>query len=161
MKGDAKVIEVLNEILTAELTAVNQYFIHAKMCADWGYNDLAAYAKAESIDEMRHADVLIDRILQLEGVPNMQRYFKVQVGKTVKEQFENDLQLEVDATERNRKAVKACSDANDTTSRMLVEKIQAEEEHHMDWLETQLNLIDQMGIENYLTTKVGPTATDH
>jgi bacterioferritin len=161
MKGDPRVIEVLNEILTAELTAVNQYFIHAKMCANWGYLELASYTKSESIDEMKHAEWLIDRILLLDGVPNMQRYFKLKIGKSVKEQFENDLALEVAATERNRKAIAICTEANDPTSRMLVERIQAEEEHHIDWLETQLRLIEELGVENYLVTKVGKTALGH
>jgi len=135
MQGDPKVIEALNEILTAELTAVNQCFIHAKMCADWGYPELAGYMRAESIDEMRHAELCIDRILFLEGVPNMQRYFKIQVGTTVPEQLRHDLQLELNATERNRKAIVVCAEAGDATSRQMVENIQAEEEHHIDWLE--------------------------
>jgi bacterioferritin len=155
MKGDAKVIEILNEVLTAELTAVNQYFIHAKMCADWGYMDLAAYTKAESIDEMRHAELMIDRILFLEGVPNMQRYFKVKVGTTVKEQFENDLALEVEAVKRLNNGVKACVEVGDNTSRQILEKILAEEEHHIDWLETQLQLIESIGAERYLSQKLG------
>jgi bacterioferritin len=150
MKGDAKVIEILNEVLTAELTAVNQYFIHAKMCADWGYQELAAYTKAESIDEMRHAEQMIDRILFLEGVPNMQRYFKIKVGGTVKEQFENDLALELEAVKRLNKGVQLCVDASDNTSRQILEKILAEEEHHVDWLETQIGLIDRLGEAVYL-----------
>jgi bacterioferritin len=127
MKGDVKVIEVLNEVLTAELTAVNQYFIHAKMCANWGYMELAAYSRAESIDEMRHAEQMIDRILFLEGVPNMQRYFKLKIGKSVKEQFENDLALEEEAVARLNNGVKTCVDAGDNTSRQILEKILAEE----------------------------------
>ena len=155
MKGDAKVIEILNEVLTAELTAVNQYFIHAKMCADWGYQELAAYGKAESIDEMKHAEQMIDRILFLEGVPNMQRYFKLKVGKTVKEQFENDVALEYEAVKRLNKGVQICTEVGDNTSRQILEKILAEEEHHIDWLETQLSLIEQIGLERYLTQKMG------
>ena len=155
MKGDAKVIEILNEVLTAELTAVNQYFIHAKMCANWGYLDLAAYTKAESIDEMRHAEQMIDRILFLEGLPNMQRYFKLKTGKSVKEQFENDLALEVEATKRLNNGVKTCVEVGDNTSRQILEKILAEEEHHVDWLETQLAIIAAVGIENYLSQKLG------
>ena len=161
MKGDDKVIEILNEVLTAELTAVNQYFIHAKMCEDWGYNELAAYTKAESIDEMKHAEQCIDRILFLEGVPNMQRYFKIEVGKDVKEQFENDVNLEYAAVKRLRKGIKICMDAGDHTSRQLLEQICDEEEHHIDWLEAQLHMIGEMGIKNYLAEKMGPTATGH
>jgi bacterioferritin len=155
MKGDAKVIEILNEVLTAELTAVNQYFIHAKMCANWGYMELAAYTKAESIDEMRHAEQMIDRILFLEGVPNMQRYFKLKIGKSVKEQFENDLALEVEAVKRLNGGVKTCVEVGDNTSRQILEKILAEEEHHIDWLETQLQLIESIGAERYLSQKLG------
>jgi len=158
MKGDAKVIEILNEVLTAELTAVNQYFIHAKMCANWGYGELAAYSKAESIDEMRHAELMIDRILFLEGVPNMQRYFKLKIGKSVKEQFENDKALEVEAVKRLNNGVKTCVEVGDNTSRQILEKILAEEEHHVDWLETQLSLIEQIGAERYLSQKLGETA---
>jgi bacterioferritin len=157
MKGDVKVIEVLNEVLTAELTAVNQYFIHAKMCANWGYMELAAYSRAESIDEMRHAEQMIDRILFLEGVPNMQRYFKLKIGKSVKEQFENDLALEEEAVARLNNGVKTCVDAGDNTSRQILEKILAEEEHHVDWLETQLQLIESLGAETYLAQKLGKT----
>jgi len=157
MKGDAKVIEILNEVLTAELTAVNQYFIHAKMCADWGYMELANYSKAESIDEMRHAELMIDRILFLEGVPNMQRYFKLKIGKSVKEQFENDKALEVEAVKRLNNGVKTCVEVGDNTSRQILEKILAEEEHHIDWLETQLSLIESIGSERYLSQKLGAT----
>ena len=157
MKGDPQVLELLNAVLTAELTAVNQYFIHAKMCANWGYMDLAAYTKAESIDEMRHAEQMIDRILFLEGVPNMQRYFKIKVGKSVKEQFENDLALEVEAVKRLNNGVKKCVEVGDNTSRQILEKILAEEEHHIDWLETQLQLIASIGAERYLSQKIGKT----
>ncbi|NJN14554.1 MAG: bacterioferritin [Planctomycetes bacterium] len=157
MKGNAEIIEILNEVLTAELTAVNQYFIHAKMCADWGYNDLAKYTKAESIDEMRHAEQVIDRILFLEGVPNMQRYFKIQVGATVEEQFKNDVDLEYKAVERLNRGVQLCVAKGDNTTRQILEKILSEEEHHVDWLETQLSVIAQVGIENYLSQKLGAT----
>ncbi len=157
MKGDAKVIEILNEVLTAELTAVNQYFIHAKMCANWGYMELASYTKAESIDEMRHAEQMIDRVLFLEGVPNMQRYFKLRIGKSVKEQFENDLALEVEAVKRLNNGVKTCVEVGDNTSRQILEKILAEEEHHIDWLETQLQVIESIGLERYLSQKLGKT----
>ena len=161
MKGDEKVIEVLNEVLTAELTAVNQYFIHAKMCADWGYQELAEYSKAESIDEMKHAETMIDRILFLEGVPNMQRYFKINVGKTVPEQFKVDVELEYAAVERLRKGITLCTEVGDHTSRQLLEQICAEEEHHIDWLEAQLHQIGEIGVKNYLAQKLGPTNAGH
>jgi bacterioferritin len=161
MKGDPNVIEVLNEVLTAELTAVNQYFIHAKMCQDWGYQDLAAYAKAESIDEMKHAEACIDRILYLGGVPNMQRYFKINIGQDVKEQLEHDLNLEQGAVERLNNGVKICVDAGDHGSRQLLETILSEEEHHIEWLETQIELIGKIGVEQYLATKLGATSSEH
>ncbi len=155
MKGDAEIIDILNEVLTAELTAVNQYFIHAKMCADWGYHALASYTKAESIDEMRHAEVVIDRILFLEGLPNMQRYFKINVGKDVPEQFKNDVDLEYKAVERLNRGVRLCVEKGDNTTRQILETILKEEEHHVDWLETQISIIDAVGIENYLSQKLG------
>jgi bacterioferritin len=154
MRGDPKVIELLNEVLTAELTAINQYFIHAKMCDNWGYERLAAYVKAESIDEMRHADSLIERILFLDGIPNMQRLFPVTVGETVKEQFELDLALEAKAIERLRNGVGACYEAKDHASRELLEHILVAEEEHTDWLETQLELMRQIGDAEYLSTQV-------
>jgi bacterioferritin len=156
MKGDDKVIEILNEILTAELTAVNQYFIHAKMCGDWGYHELEKYARAESIDEMRHAEIVIERILFLEGVPNLQRYFKINVGSSVPEQLKNDVELEYKAIERLNKAVEICVAAKDNTTRQLVEKILAEEEHHADWIEAQLHQIGEIGLPEYLQHKIGP-----
>ena len=161
MKGNPKVIEVLNEVLTAELTAVNQYFIHAKMCADWGYQELADYTRAESIDEMRHAEICIDRILYLDGVPNMQRYFKIHVGQDVAEQFRIDCDLEYQAVERLNKGVQLCVEVGDHGTRQLLETILKDEEHHIEWLETQKSLIEKLGIENYLTLKLGPTASDH
>jgi bacterioferritin len=155
MKGSDKVIEQLNEVLTAELTAINQYFIHAKMCADWGYTKLAAKVRAESIDEMRHADTLIERILFLDGVPNVQRYSKVNVGETVKEQFELDLQLEHDAIARLNKAIATCRDVSDNASREMLNAILVSEEEHTDWLETQLELIRQLGEQLYCAQQVG------
>ena len=161
MKGDPKVIEVLNEVLTAELTAINQYYIHAKMCADWGYQSLAAYMKAESIDEMKHADQMIDRILFLEGVPNMQRYHKITVGETVKAQFQNDVQLEYEQFERLNKGVKVCREAGDQTSSDILSALLLEEEHHIDWLEAQLGMMDQLGEQNYLSQKMGEDDAGH
>ena len=150
MKGDAKVIEILNEVLTAELTAVNQYFIHAKMCANWGYMDLAAYTKAESIDEMRHAEQMIDRILFLEGLPNYQKLSVLRIGETVKEQFECDMKIEVEAVDRLRRGLEYMRSIGDVTSARLFEDILADEEHHVDYLETQLGLIEKLGEALYL-----------
>jgi bacterioferritin len=158
MKGDPDVIKILNEVLCAELTAINQYFIHAKMCLNWGYKSLAAYGRAESIDEMKHAEILMDRILFLEGVPNMQKYMKIQVGETVPDQFKNDLELEYGAVERLNRGVKLCVEKGDNTSREILEKILGEEEHHVDWLETQIGLVKSIGLERYLSMKLGEEA---
>lgn len=155
MKGSDKVIEQLNDVLTAELTAINQYFIHSKMCKDWGYKRLADRIYHESIDEMKHADELIERILFLQGVPNVQRYGKITVGETVKEQLELDLKMEYDAVERFRNAIKIARDEErDETSALLLEKMLASEEEHVDWIETQLELIKQVGLENYLSQQI-------
>lgn len=155
MRGDPGVIEILNDVLTAELTAVNQYFVHAKMCQNWGYHRLADHVRHESIDEMKHADRIIDRILFLEGVPNMQRLFPVRVGETVPEQFESDLQLEYTAVKRLNDGIAACVAAGDNTSRHLLEEILVSEEEHADWLEAQLELIRQVGEQNYLAQQLG------
>jgi bacterioferritin len=154
MKGSATVIDVLNDVLTAELTAINQYFIHAKMCQNWGYARLAAHIRTESIDEMKHAEELIDRILFLDGVPNVQRYGKITVGEHVQEQFELDLKMEYDAVERFRKGIRSCRDEGDVTSADLLERMLASEEGHVDWLETQLSLIEQIGTKHYLAQQV-------
>ena len=154
MKGNAKLIETLNEILTGELTAINQYFIHAKMCANWGFARLAHKVREESIEEMKHADEVIERILFLEGVPNMQRLDKVRVGETVLEQFKLDLKLEELAIPRLNKAVAQATDAGDNTTRELVERILVSEEEHVDWLEAQLGLIKTVGEQNYLTQQI-------
>lgn len=154
MKGDSEIIDALNEVLTAELTAINQYFIHAKMCQNWGFMRLAAKIRAESIDEMKHADELIDRILYFEGVPNMQRLFKINVGETVKEQFTLDLELEKVAIERLNKAVKLCRDKGDNGTRERLEAILVSEEEHADWLETQLDLIATVGDAHYLAQQI-------
>lgn len=155
MRGNDKIIELLNEVLTAELTAINQYFIHAKMCANWGYNRLAAKVREESIDEMRHADRIIERILFLEGVPNLQRLGKVNVGETVKEQFELDLKLEYEAIARLNRAITTTRDLADNTSRELLVQILTSEEEHTDWLETQLELIKQLGEQLYYSQQLG------
>jgi bacterioferritin len=150
MLGDARVIEFLNEQLTAELTAINQYFLHAKMQENWGYTKLAAHTRHESIDEMRHAEILTDRILFLEGLPNYQRLFAVRIGETVREQFECDMQIEVEAVERLRRGIEHMRSVGDVTSARLFEDILADEEHHIDYLETQLALIDKLGEALYL-----------
>ncbi len=149
MKGNDKVIQTLNDVLTAELTAINQYFIHAKMCQNWGFTKLAKKIRDESIDEMKHADKLIERILFLEGVPNVQRLNKVNVGETVREQFELDLKLEHDAILRFNTGVALARDLGDNASRELLERMLISEEEHADWLETQLSLINQLGEPMY------------
>jgi len=161
MKGSPKVIDLLNDILTAELTAVNQYFIHAKMCQNWGYKRLYKRVYHESIDEMRHADDLIERILFLEGVPNVQRYNKVTVGETVKEQLELDLQMEYDAVQRFRGAIHVSRDQErDDATAVMLERMLVSEESHVDWLETQLELVRQVGLENYLARQIGEDEKD-
>lgn len=149
MKGNDKVIQTLNDVLTAELTSINQYFIHAKMCQNWGYTKLAKKIRDESIDEMKHADKLIERILFLEGVPNVQRLNKINVGETVREQFELDLKLELDAISRFNAGVALARDVGDNASRELLERMLISEEEHTDWLETQLSLISQLGEPMY------------
>lgn len=149
MKGNDKIIQALNDVLTAELTAINQYFIHAKMCANWGYTKIAAKVRAESIDEMRHADNLIERILFLDGIPNVQRYSKINVGESLKEQFELDLKLEYDAVARLNTIIALCRDLGDNASRELLDRILVSEETHIDWLETQLSLIQSLGEPMY------------
>ncbi len=154
MKGNAKVIEALSDILCAELTAINQYFIHAKLCQSWGYQRLAEVNRKEAIDEMKHADVLMERILYLDGVPNVQRLGKVTVGETVPEQFKIDLALEVEAVARLNKAIALAVDVGDNGTRDLIGKILTSEEEHIDWLEAQLELLKQVGVENYLAQQI-------
>lgn len=154
MKGDPKVISFLNEVLKAELTAINQYFLHSEMCENWGYERMAKLVKKESIEEMTHAEKLIERILHLDGTPNMSDYFKINIGSTVEAQIKNDLQLEYDAVKRLNNGVKLCTAANDAGSRELAEKILSDEEHHIDWLEAQLHAISEMGIQNYLAQQL-------
>jgi bacterioferritin len=150
MQGDKQVIEFLNAQLTAELTAINQYFLHAKMQDNWGYTKLAAHTRAESIDEMRHAEVLTDRILFLEGLPNYQRLSPLRIGETVPEQFRADMVIEVEADDRLRKGAAHMRSVGDITSAKLFEEILADEEHHVDYLETQLQLIENLGEALYL-----------
>ena len=154
MQGDAAIIELLNECLTAELTAVNQYFVHAKMQENWGYERLAKRGRDESIEEMRHAEELIDRILFLEGVPNMQRLFPVKVGETVPEQFDAEHETEVDAITRYNEGIRLCHDKGDAVSRDILERLVADETEHADWLEAQRDLIAQVGVENYLAQQI-------
>jgi bacterioferritin len=154
MKGDAKIIQFLNQLLKAELTAINQYFLHAEMCENWGYQRLAKLIKKESIEEMTHAEKLMERILYLDGTPNMTDYFKINIGATVEAQLKNDLQLEYDAVKRLNEGIKLCLAAGDNGSRDLAQKILDDEEHHIDWLEGQLHAIGEMGIANYLAQQL-------
>ena len=149
-----EIIKLLNEILTGELTAINQYFLHAKMCENWGYARLYERIEKESIEEMRHAEELIERVLYLGGIPNVQRLGKVNIGETVPEQFKLDLALEEEAIPRLNQAIVTCRDAGDNGTRIILEKILGDEEEHVDWLEAQLDLIDQVGAANYLAQQI-------
>ncbi|MEV7967278.1 bacterioferritin [Sphaerisporangium sp. NPDC088356] len=150
MQGDKDIIALLNEQLTSELTAINQYFLHAKLQEHWGYTKLAAYTRAESIDEMRHAEVLTDRILMLEGLPNYQKLGTLHIGQTVKEQLEADLQLEVEVVQRLRPGIQLMRERGDATSARVFEGILEDEEHHIDYLETELQLLNTLGEALYL-----------
>jgi bacterioferritin len=154
VKGNPKVIAMLNEVLKAELTAINQYFLHAEMCENWGYERLGKLIQKESVEEMTHAEKLMERILYLDGTPNMSDYFKINIGQNVPEQFKNDLQLEYDAVKRLNEFIPACREARDDGSRELLEHILQDEEHHVDWLEAQLHAIDEIGIQNYLSQQL-------
>jgi bacterioferritin len=154
MQADAGVLEVLNEVLTSELTAVNQYFLHAKLCHHWGYERLAEKIRQESIDEMRHVERLTDRILYLGGMPNYQRLFSVRVGETVPEQFRLDVESERESIQRLNDAIATCLGAGDNGSRELLADLLVDEEEHADWLETQLEAISQVGTENYLAAQL-------
>jgi bacterioferritin len=154
VKGDVKVIAVLQQVLKAELTAINQYFLHAEMCENWGYEKLAKRTRDESIEEMTHAEILIERILLLDGTPNMSDYFKINVGADVQQQMQNDLNLEYDAVKRLNDGIRLCVAAGDNGSRDLLEKILSDEEHHIDWLEAQLHAIEEVGIEGYLSQQL-------
>lgn len=154
MKGDAKVIAILNKVLGNELVAINQYFLHSKMFKDWGLSELAQHEYEESIDEMKHADSLTERILFLEGLPNLQDLGKLRIGENTREIFECDLGLEMDAIPDLRDGIEYCEQVRDFVSRDLLCDILESEEEHVDWLETQLGLIEKMGIENYLAEKM-------
>jgi len=154
MKGNDEVVQVLQDVLCAELTAINQYIIHARMNENWGYKKLAAYIQKESIEEMRHAQDLIDRILYFDGAPNMQKYLKINVGKSVPEQFTNDLQVEYDAVARLNKGIELARERADNGTRSLLEAMLKEEEDHIDWLEAQLGMIKEIGVENYLAQQM-------
>lgn len=154
MQGDAAVIEALNDVLTAELTAINQYFIHHKMCDNWGYSKLSHKKREESIEEMKHADDVIERILFLDGVPNMQRLSPVRVGENPIEQHELDLELELTAVKRLNEAIALAREKADNGTRELLEDILTEEEESVDWLEAQLHLVQEVGRERYLAEMI-------
>ena len=154
MKGDPKVIEFLNKALYNELTAINQYFLHAKMLKNWGLKELAEHEYKESIDEMKHADRLAERILFLDGLPNFQALGKLRIGETPRELLECDLALEMEALPLLREAIAYCEGARDAVSRKLFTDILDSEEEHIDWIETQLSLIARLGDQNYLLTKI-------
>lgn len=154
MKTDIRIIEALNEVLAGELIAINQYFLHGRMCRSWGYTKLGDTIYSHSIGEMKHASEITDRILFLEGIPNLQKLGKLQIGETVVEQLESDLKLEEDALVRLRKGISICMELSDHASKELLESILRDEENHIDWLETQLHLVKTIGLENYLSHQV-------
>ena len=154
MKSDAKILEYLNRVLKNEITAINQYFLHAKMQQNWGLTKLAAYTRDESLDEMKHAEKITDRILFLEGLPNYQRLGTLRIGQTVREQLESDLAIELAVVERLRPGIMMCREKGDATTANLFEEILADEEHHIDYIETNLELIDRLGEQLYLAQLV-------
>jgi bacterioferritin len=154
MKGDPEIIDALNDLLTSELTAINQYYVHYKMCENWGYKRIAGVKREESIEEMKHADRVIERVLYFDGVPNMQRLNPVSVGEDVVEQHRVDLQLEYDNVERLNKAIALCLEKHDAGTRELLESILVEEEEAVDYLEGQLGIIKEIGKENYLAEQI-------
>ena len=155
MQGQVEVIEALNRALTIELTAINQYFCQAKMCDDWGFKILGKKHYEESIGEMKHAEQIIERLLFLEGTPEIARYDVIRVGTDVKEQFENDLKLELAGVQHYNAAVELCTRLKDNGTREILEPILSESEEHVDWLETQLHRIKHVGLENYLAEQMG------
>jgi bacterioferritin len=154
MRGDGRVLEFLNEQLSAELTAISQYFLHAKMQENLGWVKIARYTRSESLDEMRHAEVLTDRILLLDGLPNYQRLFPLRIGQTVTQMLEADLAIETEAIDRLRRGIDHMRSVSDVTSANIFETILADEEHHVDYLETQLRLIEQLGEPHYLAQQI-------
>ena len=156
MKGDAKVIDFFNKVLKNELTAINQYFLHSRILKDWGLDKLGDYEYKESIDEMKHADMCIERILFLEGLPNLQDLGKLKVGENTKEILEADLSLELVAIPELKEAIQYCENIKDYVSRDIFQEILKSEEEHVDWLETQLGLVEKLGIENYQQLQAQP-----
>ncbi|MGH1503235.1 MAG: bacterioferritin [Acidimicrobiales bacterium] len=154
MEGSPEIIEFLNEALTAELTAINQYFAHSKLCDNWGWGKLAEKYREESFEEMRDAETLIDRIIMLDGMPNLQRMGSVRIGETVLEQLQVDRELEVSAIERYRRGVVLAVEKGDPGTREMLEKLVLAEEEHLDWIETQLSMIDDIGIELYTQAQI-------
>ena len=154
MKGNDEVIAVLQDVLCAELTAINQYFIHARMCENWGYRKLAAHVRKESIEEMHHAQEIIDRILYFDGAPNMQKYMRINVGKSVPEQLQFDLEVEYQAVPRLNRGIEIAREKGDNGTRALLEHILREEEEHVDWLEAQLGIVKEIGADNYLAQQL-------
>jgi bacterioferritin len=154
MQGNPKVIAALNEALKEELTAINQYFLHAEMCENWHYGKLGAFIRKQSIDEMKHAEQIIERILFLDGTPNMTELIQLKVGQNVKEQLESDLQLELAAVVQYNRAVATARDVGDNASRELFERLLKDEEEHVDWLEAQLHQIKEIGYERYLSQQI-------
>jgi bacterioferritin len=154
MKGNPKVIAALNEALKEELTAINQYFLHAEMCENWKYTRLADFIKKQSIDEMKHAEVLIERILFLDATPNMTELMQLSIGQNVKDQLESDLKLEISAVAQYNAAIQTARDEGDNASRELFERLLKDEEEHVDWLEAQLHQIGEIGYERYLSQQI-------
>src|SRR5690625_3608083 len=150
MQGDPDVLRLLNEQLTSELTAINQYFLHSKMQENWGFTEVAGHTRAESFEEMRHAESITDRILLLDGLPNYQRIGSLRIGQTLREQFESDLAIELDVVDRLKPGIVMCREKQDSTSATLLEHILAEEEKHIDYLQTQLEPMDKLGEELHL-----------